>query len=499
MESKELRSFRISYALWLFGLFAYFVPAATWNPVSRFDLTRSIVERGVLHIDDLVADTGDRAHRGEHWYTDKAPVPSLLAVPVYFAHHLFQRWRGDAPRFSSTAIADVPAHLSVNGAFAQGLYVCSIATDGVAGVVLGLLIFEVLRRRAEPKTALVTSAATILGTPIFPYATSFYGHVIAAAFLLGAFAAVTVPEARARAPSDFTFTPIRVRAAGACLVLAAGSEYITAAPAAAIAAWLLFSTPRDQRLAVVRDLLLGGLLPALVIGAYHTLCFGAPWKTGYSFIPSPQFAAGHASGFLGVHPPRLEALGGLLIGPRRGLFYIAPATFVAVCAGALYMGRTRDRVFRGPAVAAVLLLILNAGYYMWWGGAAAGPRHLVPALAFFGLGFAVAWQRTWARRLLIPLLFVSVANMLVLTAVGLEAPERRDVLFDYTWPRLLQGKIAHLAGASNLGIKVGLPPAATLGPLLVWMLVGFRFLLRLLPSASPVPEAAPEEAVQNSV
>src|SRR6185369_17977061 len=99
----------------------------------------------------------------------------------------------------------------------------------------------------------------------------------------------------------------------------------------------------------------------------------------------------------------------------------------------------------------VLLLILNAGYYMWWGGAAAGPRHLVPALAFVGLGFAVAWQRSWARRLLIPLLFVSVANMLVLTAVGLEAPERRDVLFDYTWPRLLQGKIAHLAGASNLG------------------------------------------------
>src|SRR3954470_17702085 len=152
MQGRELRAFRISYALWLFGLFAYFVPAATWNPVSRFDLTRSIVEHGVLFIDDVVADTGDRAHRGEHWYTDKAPIPSLLAVPVYAIHHLFQKLHGDTPRFSSTATGDVPAqHISVNGAFSQGLYVCSIATAGVAGTVLGLLVFELLRRKVTPK------------------------------------------------------------------------------------------------------------------------------------------------------------------------------------------------------------------------------------------------------------------------------------------------------------------------------------------------------------
>src|SRR5260221_2607216 len=92
------RWFSAAYGIWLFGLFAYFVPAATWNPVSRFDLTRSIVERGVLNIDDLVSDTGDRAHRGEHWYTDKAPIPSLIAVPAYAVHHLFERWRSDVPQ-----------------------------------------------------------------------------------------------------------------------------------------------------------------------------------------------------------------------------------------------------------------------------------------------------------------------------------------------------------------------------------------------------------------
>src|SRR5947207_13090537 len=100
MQGKELRAFRISYALWLFGLFAYFIPAATWNPVSRFDLTRAIVERRTFAIDDFVDDTGDRSFANGHWYTDKAPIPSLVAVPAYATFALWQRLRGERLEYS---------------------------------------------------------------------------------------------------------------------------------------------------------------------------------------------------------------------------------------------------------------------------------------------------------------------------------------------------------------------------------------------------------------
>ena len=63
------RWFLLAYALWLFGTFAYFLPAATWNPVSRFDLTRAIVEHGTLSIDAYADSTGDRALYDGHWYT----------------------------------------------------------------------------------------------------------------------------------------------------------------------------------------------------------------------------------------------------------------------------------------------------------------------------------------------------------------------------------------------------------------------------------------------
>src|SRR5215831_14206452 len=100
---------RLGYAAWLFGVFCYFLPAATWNPVSRFDLTRSIVERGTFEIDAYVDNTGDRARRGEHWYSDKAPLAAFLALPAYEAYHLLERSRGREPSYRAYATPDRPA------------------------------------------------------------------------------------------------------------------------------------------------------------------------------------------------------------------------------------------------------------------------------------------------------------------------------------------------------------------------------------------------------
>src|SRR6185295_6583294 len=95
------RWFRVAYGVWLWGIFAYFVPAATWNPVSRFDLTRAIVEEGSLRIDPYADNTGDRSRRDEHWYTDKAPLPAFLAVPAYAAVRGVQAIRGQRPTYQT--------------------------------------------------------------------------------------------------------------------------------------------------------------------------------------------------------------------------------------------------------------------------------------------------------------------------------------------------------------------------------------------------------------
>jgi len=47
-----------------------------------FDLTRAIVEKHKLYIDDYDMNTGDKAFREGHVYSDKAPGLALSAVPI---------------------------------------------------------------------------------------------------------------------------------------------------------------------------------------------------------------------------------------------------------------------------------------------------------------------------------------------------------------------------------------------------------------------------------
>jgi hypothetical protein len=485
MPPASERWFSLAYAFWLFGVFAYFMPAATWNPVSRFDLTRALVEERTLSIDSYSDNTGDRAFSKGRWYTDKAPIPSLLAAPVYALLHVGDRLRGSHPAYRVVSTEDLPAlRVYVNDSFERGLYASSLSTAGAATTMAGVLLFQLLRRRFSPRAALIGSATTVLATPLFPYATSFYGHAVAAAFLIGALVAIAedpdMPPSRAR-----------LRTAGACLALSVGSEYITAVPGLVIALFALRAAAPGTRLRSIFDLATGSLGPVLLIGAYHSACFGAPWRTGYSFIQRAEFARGHASGLFGVHVPAPDALYGLLFGERRGLFLISPVALPAIALTLIHARARRDRSAWAGLVALCALLLANGGYYMWWGGAAVGPRHLVPVLGFIAFGAAACFEDRRLRWLFIPLALVSFANALTLTAVGVEGPEYGNLLFDYGYRRLLNGEIASLSGASNLAIRLGLARAASLGPLLVWILMGGRFLLRHVDMSDEAAEQAP--------
>ena len=82
------------------GVYAYFYQAGGWNQNARFDLVRAIVERGTLRIDAYESNTGDKAERDGHLYSDKAPGVSLTALPMYAAVHALGG-RGAARRTAS--------------------------------------------------------------------------------------------------------------------------------------------------------------------------------------------------------------------------------------------------------------------------------------------------------------------------------------------------------------------------------------------------------------
>jgi hypothetical protein len=136
---------------------------------------------------------------------------------------------------------------------------------------------------------------------------------------------------------------------------------------------------------------------------------------------------------------------------------------------------------RAGLVALAVVFVLNASYYMWWGGASAGPRHLVPVLPVLAVGVAQAFRskRTGLVVLSAACAVLSIANVLAITAVGLEAP-RSDILREFAWPRVFQGKVAAFSGASNLGIRFGLRGVWSLVPFVLWCGLGCWYLVTTL-------------------
>jgi hypothetical protein len=165
--------------------------------------------------------------------------------------------------------------------------------------------------------------------------------------------------------------------------------------------------------------------------------------------------------------------------------------------GLVFLARTiwrhRDWALGAGLSVLLALLALNAGYYMWWGGAAAGPRHLIPGMAFLaaGIAFLPSYGRPWLGRIVVLVALASALNAFAIALVGVEAPERGDVLRDFAWARMGAGRIAAMNGASNLGLKVGLPAVGSVIPLLAWVAVGFAYLWRQLAQGDARTRFAP--------
>src|SRR5262245_7054529 len=81
----------------LFASYAYFYQAGGWNQNSRFALVRAILERHTLQIDAYQLHTGDRAVFEGHYYSDKAPGQSLMALPAAAAASIVSRMVGVDP------------------------------------------------------------------------------------------------------------------------------------------------------------------------------------------------------------------------------------------------------------------------------------------------------------------------------------------------------------------------------------------------------------------
>jgi hypothetical protein len=164
-----------------FCSYAYFESGKGWNQDSRFDLTRALVEQHTVKIDSYRANTGDSAFFQGHFYCDKAPGLSLLATPVWALIRAGARSAGKDPDSTRTA--------------RLGLYLAGLVTVALpTALALALLFLEALEMGSSVGGAAFGAVALALSTPLWCYATLFWGHAASGAFLVFAFIAARMLE-----------------------------------------------------------------------------------------------------------------------------------------------------------------------------------------------------------------------------------------------------------------------------------------------------------------
>ncbi|MEM9435404.1 MAG: hypothetical protein AAGA15_00065 [Pseudomonadota bacterium] len=361
------------------------------NVISRMALVEAIVEEGHTRIDARQEMTIDKAYANGHYYSDKAPGMSLLAVPAYAVASSFFEAVGysgiDPFRDKDDRLPDY-----YGGLLMSKLMVLS--TSGLFTILASLALYRVSLPlvRGDPVPAAMTALTMALATPMLFWGIEFFGHAAAGGALFVAFASIWLM--RERLEEGRRGAGWLAALAGLMMALAIAVEYISAPVCVLIGAYGVWQCRDLNPAQTARLLILAvgaciiGILPLLY---YHTVTFGGPFTVGYDNLEGWE---GMDEGFHGLTAPDPGVLYQIIFSQYRGILWLSPIlALVPVGAVMLWRRMPLYRVEIGLCVLVmVYYLLLNSSYYYWHGGGSTGPRHITPALPFMALLLIPLWR-----------------------------------------------------------------------------------------------------------
>ena len=437
---KPLQWNNTSFWLVLILLLAYWWPwhRPNWNDLGRYDLIMSVVHQGTVQIDSFHTNTGDKAVYNGHYYSDKAPGPAFLGIPVYMVMTWVEKLTGVAQ-----TVGDGWYEL----VWYAKLFGVRMAVVGLPSALFGLLLWRYYLRVRDKDSRYALALALIysLGTLAFPYSTLFYGHAFSAVLLFSAFILL-------EGNNDLRLGKFFSGSAG--LVLSgflAGYAVISEFPVVLLAGLLTLYLFWKEKSPVKWAYFIGGaMVPLVIILLYNHATTGSFFRVGYFSVAGEEFRKEMSHGIAGVTYPKLSALWGMSFSLYRGIFLLNPILLLAFPAWVYWYraGNNRKQWWLSVAVVSVFVLF-NASYYMWWGGWSLGPRHFIPALPFMLLPLIYLPDK-W-KPAVYTLGILSVAFMFIGTAVDPQIPDNNmNPFFGYALSHFLTGKVS-----ANWGILLG--------------------------------------------
>lgn len=414
--------------IFFFLTYAYFFQGGGWTQNTRICLTRALLHERTFIIDACREDsqdpcftfvnTGDWSFHDGHYYTNKSPLLSIMAIPGYALGEALMR----------LMLPNDPAAHVLGAA-----YLASLTTVALSGALLCVLMLHVLHAffGFSPRRSMALAIIFGTGTLVFAYSTAFYCHSVSAFFcVLALLLLMRIRHGRTR--RDGLEAALAGAAASAAVLVEASTLYL-------MPCFILYalSCPNGRRLAAV---FIAACVPgALFQLSYNWICFGGPLESSYKHA-NPAVMLYDNGSLFGLPTPRrlLE----LTVLPYRGLLMSSPVLLMSV-PGVFLLAKIKSlrADFAFVLSAALIFIFFIAGFHAWYGGSAPGPRYLVPAYPFMFLLGVFAFKRF--PRAYISVAMVSVCINLAIAAVAVDIPgDIRFPLRDVVVKNILQGNVS---------------------------------------------------------
>lgn len=331
----------------------------TWqngNTTSRVLPIISYFENGTFQIDKYQELTIDKSFINNHYYSDKAPLPTFIVLPVF------------------GLLKSMGLIRSVNGSF-MGTHVYALGTVLCSILPFVLILFLTFKKIFSNKgfSPVLLSTLPFYGSFIFIFAGTFFNHILSAMFLLLAYIYI----------KDKKYLIAGVFAGCAFLC-----EYIIAA---VVFAWTIQIFCKERTIKSIVKLSLGVLPSVVAIMIYNYIFTGSAFTMLYKFHTQQDLHTNY-----GFSHPSLESLWGLTFSDYRGLFFYTPFLIFVL----IYIFKKAMKL-SGKEIGTLLIsnylfipsvvtLLLTASYFGWWGGWTYGPRLLlfmVVTLVYEGIIF----------------------------------------------------------------------------------------------------------------
>jgi hypothetical protein len=377
LSKRELKIF-----FTFFILYSFFVYWIGWNEQSHLALTRAIVDESRLEIDSYANQTSDRAFYNDHYYSDKDPGPSFLAIPIYgtwefiynnFFSNAFKEKYASVNTFIATEVGENKVAIIdyINPGFfiLVSMILVTIFTSSLLSALTVVLIYKISKYFTKnEKYRLLLIIIAGLGTLLFPYALVFMKHAISTFFaFLAFFILFKVKHEKIKDNKYFLFSGLSLGFAITC-------DITTVIIGLACLVYLI-----SFRKEKTTYFLIGGLLGVLPFIVYNYLVFENPLTLSRNYMDPKIWS--ELGGIKGLEMPNPFVMLRLLFYPEKGLFFYYPILLLSFV-GLYYMYKK----FRVESILILFMffsfVILNSSWWAWWGGASFGPRHLTPIIPF---------------------------------------------------------------------------------------------------------------------